>query len=61
MTPKTTYTFMSLPGISKGAICRFEDDPPEGNLYAYPFDPFPLKCHISPSLAVINGGPKLLG
>jgi hypothetical protein len=34
----------------------------EEDLFSYPFNSLPpLNCHISPPLAVINGGPKLSG
>ena len=55
---KTTYayTFMPLPGISKQHIPHYKGDP----MVHYPYKLLPsLICHISPPLAVINGGPKL--
>jgi hypothetical protein len=61
MDLKTTYTFMPLPGISiDDRILRKQGT--IWNQFSYPFNSFPpLECHISPPLAVINGGPKVFG
>lgn len=56
MNTTYAYTFMPLPGIPKQHIPRYKGDP----VVRYPYNSLPpLICHISPPLAVINGGPKL--
>jgi hypothetical protein len=43
-------------------VSRDKDGSESVKLYSYPFNSLPpLECHVSPPLAVINGGPKLAG
>jgi hypothetical protein len=52
---------MPLPGLSHYPILRMEPGQSESyEVFDFPFNSFPpLECHVSPPLAVINGGPKL--
>ncbi|KAF8503723.1 hypothetical protein F5888DRAFT_1800012 [Russula emetica] len=61
MDLKTTYTLMPLPRIAHEPIFRRVLNPSETwEQFSYPFNSLPsLECHVSPPLAVINGGPKL--
>jgi hypothetical protein len=56
MNTTYAYTFMPLPGIPIQAILRHKGDA----VIHYPYNSLPpQRCHISPPLAVINGGRKL--
>src|SRR6266849_9551246 len=61
MDLKTTYTLMPLSRFAHEPISRRIQNPSETQEHcSYPFNSFPpLECHVSPPLAVINGGPKL--
>jgi len=60
MDLKTTYTLMPLMRLEHEPVSRRVLNLSE--TFSYPFNSFPpLESHISPPLAVINGGPKLLG
>jgi hypothetical protein len=54
---------MPLPRLAHEPIFRRALKPSETwEQFSYPFNTFPpLECHVSPPLAVINGGPKLAG
>ena len=53
---------MPLPPLAHQPVFRRVLNPSETwEMFPYPFNSFPpLECHISPPLAVINGGPKLV-
>jgi hypothetical protein len=53
---------MPLPRLAHQPVLRRVLNPSETwEQFPYPFNSFPpLECHISPPLAVINGGPKLV-
>jgi hypothetical protein len=62
MDLKTLYTFMPLPNLAHEPISRRVLNPSETwQHYPHPFNTLPpLECHVSPPLAVINAGPKLI-
>jgi hypothetical protein len=56
------YTFMPLSSsLLQIPVYRLKGDGSwKGDTVPYPYDGLPLlECHIPPTLAVINGGPKL--
>jgi len=59
---RTTYTLIPLPRLAPEPITRRVLNLPDPwKQFPYPFVSFPpLECHISPPLAVINAGPKLV-
>lgn len=63
MDLKTKYTFMPLPSLAREPISRrLLNSLETWHHYPHPFNTLPtLECHISPPLAAINAGPKIVG
>jgi hypothetical protein len=69
MKSKTKYTFVPLPSIERDQFTRRKltllETPQHVEqwvVHTYPYQTLlDLECHIAPSLAVINGGPKCAG